>query len=410
MTDTLAEGGQVFVVATRIAQLDQNGQPLSGESVFVTDTLMKCTFTPVLETGDDIAIKQASGDLSVFTKHGDMVKHGTVNLEITRPDPYLEQACAGGVVFNDTSPALGPPSAGDPSFQHLATGGTLAAATYGYKFTNYTTYGETTASAETTVATTGATSRVYIQFGAGSFQMGAYGLQVYGRTPGNEGVLANIIDIGQQTADAVAAATITAVGFSAHPLTKPIPAGYTFTINGDTNTPPIFFVTTEEAGIGAESVNVESIAVATMIASAVLLPTFIDTGAATPGGFPPLVDLSGGPGNDVGYQSPVLGPVANPNGVSLEFWAKRIKDGYQATDYPFEHWVFPRCANMHIMPRDFTNANIATIMEGDVFQNSNWGSGPAGDFPFDSTKWYQRKACGALTVPTPSVVPVAALY
>ena len=38
----------------------------------------------------DIEVKNASGDLSVFSKHADMIKYYTMSLELATPDPALE--------------------------------------------------------------------------------------------------------------------------------------------------------------------------------------------------------------------------------------------------------------------------------------------------------------------------------
>ena len=63
------------------------------------------------------------------------------------------------------------------------TGGTLAAATYGYRVSAYNQYGETTASTTVTQATTGTTSTVTVSWTAVT---GALGYRVYGRTSGSE--------------------------------------------------------------------------------------------------------------------------------------------------------------------------------------------------------------------------------
>ena len=52
-------------------------------------------------------------------------------------------------------------------------------------------------------------------------------------------------------------------------------------------------------------------------------------------------------GQVVGAQAPPLGsvPTAQVNGVSFEFWTKRVGPGGQAQDYAWWHFVFPRFAN-----------------------------------------------------------------
>ena len=87
---------------------------------------------------------------------------------------------------------------------------------------------------------------------------------------------------------------------------------------------------------------------------------------------------------------------------SIEVFQRAIEKGVQAVKQPFIHWIFPRCQNFHVTTRDLTNANTQTVMEGDAFQNLNWGSGPVGDWPAASTSWYGRARCGRTIVPTAS--------
>jgi hypothetical protein len=195
------------------------------------------------------------------------------------------------------------------------------------------------------------------------------------------------------------------------PLTKPIPVGFQFQVLPDTNNPKIVFTTTAPSGIGAISLAVTaSQSVTTTIATGgAITPCFFDTGAVVPSGAVPTVDWTAGPGTGTGYQAPTLGIVGNPNGVSIEFWEKRISTGQQATDYPYWRYVLPRVQNMHIESHDITNANLQTIMTGQAFQNPNWGTGPDGSWNIDTTKWRQRQICGVQTIPAinPAAVPAA---
>jgi hypothetical protein len=408
MPTTYNPGGSIWVTRTRISQLSSNGQPAAGSSTYTTDTMMKATLTPVIETGDDIAIKAASGDLSVFGKHGDMIKYGTLSLELTLPDPQLEAICCGGVIFNDNSAALGLPTGLTVVTQ--ATLGTLPASTYGYRATQYNTYGESLAEAEVTVTTTGGTSANVLS--GVTVAAGAIGVGYYGRILGEEQLLGYQVAIGTQATSA-ASGTGTVTTLAVTSLTHSIPAGYTFQIAGDTNTPKIVFTTTTAAGVGALGLNVTaSQSVTTTIAAGNIVPVFVDNGSLVPFQQPfqtlPLEDLTAGPGNAIGYQAPIPGPVAQPSGVSMEFWSVRQIDGFTAPDIPYYRTVLPRVANMHIQPRDYTNANLQTVMEGQAFRNPNWGSGPFGDWTFDSSQWYQRAPSGIQVLPAVGVAPVQA--
>lgn len=395
----------IWAVATRICALDIEGYPDPGNAMYVTEQMLKTTATPVKETGDDIAIKNASGNLGAFGKHGDMVKYGTIALELAIPDPALEQICAGGTLLASAAAALGEPSGLTTTGQ--ITLGELAAGTYGYRVSQYNSFGESLALADVsgTVASGSAgTMVVYAKPAAG-----ALGLRVYGRTIGIEQLLGVIPNIGEQeTNHSIATGEPTSIVVKA--LTKSIPAGTKFQLEGDTNSPKIVFTTTAFCPIGVVSVPVTvSQSITTEIATTKkLLPVFVDTGAITPSGNLPQEDQTAGPGENVGYNAPELGPVANEKGVSIEVFAKAIEHGRQAVKQPFVHWVFPRVQNMSIQPRDLTNANTATIVEGQAFENPNWGSGPVGDWPSASTSWYGRLRCGRAIVPKPSYEKQAA--
>jgi hypothetical protein len=405
MATPIANGAAIWVSVMRLTALDVNGYPAAGANSFVSAVPLKATLTPVMETGDDIAVKNAAGDLVAWGKHGDMVKYGTVALELALPDPQLEQLLCGGTVYNATGTALGAPTG--LTLTTGTTGGTLAAGPYAYRVTQYNSYGETTPGTEVSATTTGSTGIVTLS--GVTMAAGALGVRIYGRLQGTEQLLGYYVNIGSQ-APSAASGTGSVTSLSVTALTSPIPAGYTFQIAGDTNSPKVTFTTSQAVGVGATTLPVNAVTVGTTIAAGVINPVFVDTGAVTPSGAVPTVDLSAGPGNAVGYQAPALGNVADPNGISLEMWQKRMINGQQATDYPWYRIVLPKCINFHIQPRDFTNANQQTVMEGQAWHNPNWGTGPFGDYPLDSTKWYQRKVDGSQVLPVASVTPVAALY
>ena len=158
--NTVEPGGAIWVVATRLSALDPNGFIIPGADVFVTDTLLKVTVTPVNEAGDAPTIKNAAGNLGVYAKKGDIRKWDTINIELVTPDPQLEALLTGGTVYNDTSVALG--AGGTPTVAAVTTGGTLAALTYDYAVANYNQYGQSTIGPDVTVTTTGSTSKVVI--------------------------------------------------------------------------------------------------------------------------------------------------------------------------------------------------------------------------------------------------------
>ena len=405
----LATGAAVWAVATRITQLDPNGYVISGSNSYTTNELIKATITPVNTTGDAIEIKNAAGDLAVWALHGDMMKWKTVALDMALPDPQLEAACAGGTLLGSTAAALGLTTGLTVTGQ--TTLGLLPAGTYGYRATQYNSFGESVAEAEVTVTNTGTTSTNVLS--GVTPAAGALGVGYYGRTIGGEALLGYQPVIGTQGPLTSASGTGTVTSLAITALTSPIPKGYTFTISTDPNSPLIVFTTTAEAGVGATTLLVsasQSVTTTIPVSTSVLDPVFVDTGAIVPTSRSPLTDLTAGPGASIGYGQSAPGPVGNPNGVSIEFFEKRIINGYQAADYPYWHYVMPRVANMIIGARDVTNANLQTMLTGQAFLNPNWSSGPAGDWPFASTFIDARTPCGAQIVPVAGVTPVAASF
>jgi hypothetical protein len=404
MTNTVNPAGSVWAVVARATPLDAFGNPIPGTGTIVTNLMVKATMTPVYEAGDAIAIKTAAGELGVYAIHGDIPKWYTVSLEFATPDPYLEQLLTGGTVYSTSSTALGAVTGLTATAE--TTGGTLAAAEYGYKVAQYNAYGPSIPSSEVVITTTGTTGAVRLT--GFTFAAGALGANFYGRTLGVPQKIGSIYNLTTlPTTTSLAAGTVTTVPCAL--TTVAIPAGYTFTITGDTNTVPVLFTVSQTVVAGSVAIPVNSVTVATTIAGGLVIPTFVDTGAVTPSGLPPLSDMSAGPGNNVGYQTAVMGMTSNPNGIALELWQKRIINGTQATDYPYQWYVFPMVKNLHIMPRNFTNANLESVYEGEAFPNALFGTGPAGTWPWDSTEAYQWSVCGTDVVPVASVAPVAAL-
>lgn len=393
----------IWVVATRLQTLDAFGFVDPSAATYTSYQLMKCTITPVIETGDDIVVKNASGDLSVFAKHADMIKYYTVALDLATPDPALEQMLAGGTALSSVAAPLGTPTGLTVTTQ--TTLGSLPTATiFGYRATQYNAFGESLAQADVSVTTGAGATNCNVISGVvlGATALGA---RIYGRTVGGELLLGSYVNIGTQATSAVSG-TGAVTSLSVTALTKAIPSGYTFQIAGDTNTTKIVFTTVAFAPVGATTLAVSaSQSVTITIAAGNIVPVFVDTGVLSTSGQPavPLSDSTGGPGL-AGYQAPALGSVnsAISAGVSIELYEKAILGGTQATVQPYWRWLIPAYKNGHIMPRDLTNANTQTLIEGQAFENPNWGSGGFGDWPFDSSKAIQRMRCGPAIVPVPS--------
>ena len=396
---------QVFSTVTRFSQLDQNGFPPVGGTVFTTTQLLKATFTPALENGVDLVTINANGDIAQHYKHGDMPKYYTMTVECATPDPQLHALLTGGTLLSASNTALGAVT-GTITATGQITLGSLPAATYGYRVTQVNQYGESGASSEVTgsVASGAAGTMVVAGYVPAA---GASGVNVYGRTPGGEQFLGTQVNIGSQATSATSG-TGTVTSLSVTALTKAIPAGFTFQIAGDTNSPKIVFTTTQAAGAGATALAVAaSQNVTTAIAAGNIVPCFVDTGVLTPFGAYPSTDTTAGPGV-VGYQSPALGIVGNPYGVAIEFWGKAIINGTQASTLPWWRWAVPGVRNLHEDARTFEAALLPNVYVGEGFENPNWGAGPVGDWQFDSSKVFQYVRASSSTLPTASLSPTTA--
>jgi hypothetical protein len=82
-------------------------------------------------------------------------------------------------------------------------------------------------------------------------------------------------------------------------------------------------------------------------------------------------------GQTVGWQAPLVGVDATPNGVAIEVWSIANVGGRQASVNPYWHWVFPY-AQMHSAgERAIQNDLMATSFEGWAVGNVGFGDGPA---------------------------------
>ena len=347
----------VFVGALQVVSLDPQGYVDAGASTFATANTVKLSINPQIETGDDIVIKGASGNIVVRAKHGDMPKYHTVQLELANPDPYLEQALAGGLLQSSTAAALGAPS----GLAVIAgtTGGQLPAGTYGYRASQYNAFGESLAQNDVSGSVaSGTTGQVIVE--CPTLTAGALGARIYGRTIGQEQLIGAIPNIGTQaTSAASGAGAVTSLAVTA--LTSAIPQGTTFILSTDTNTPKIVFTTTAFAPAGVVTIPVSaSASITTTIPAGTIIPVLVDTGVITPNGALPKSDLTGGAGV-MGYQEADLGIVGNPNGVGLVAFADAYVDGIQNPTYPWFVHILPKVTGLHRLQRDLTNANAQTV-------------------------------------------------
>ena len=92
----LTPTASIWSVATRITALDSEGYPDPGNAMYVTEQKLKLDANQTQETGDEIKLKNATGNLAVYAKHGEIPIWGKVNLELAIPDPAIEALLTGG--------------------------------------------------------------------------------------------------------------------------------------------------------------------------------------------------------------------------------------------------------------------------------------------------------------------------
>lgn len=96
-----------------------------------------------------------------------------------------------------------------------------------------------------------------------------------------------------------------------------------------------------------------------------------------------VVLTAGGGGK--GWQFPPVGEIGG-NGVSIEWWTKRIVSGALSQVHPYAQWAAPRVRSLKLGPREFSNTAQHALISGQCNENDNWGDGPGNDFDADSSK------------------------
>jgi len=115
-----------------------------------------------------------------------------------------------------------------------------------------------------------------------------------------------------------------------------------------------------------------------------------------------VIEGTGSPAPDIGYQAPAVGVAPVPNGVSIEFWTRAILNGAVAASLPYLHWVLPR-ATINLSS-EFTAEEgnpLLPVFDGTLAENSMWGTGPNSAWTGDSSRVWQWKR--EATIPDLSV-------
>lgn len=91
----------LYAVALRVSRLNAAGAtPAGASNMFVTNSLVKVTFTPEYETGDNITKKDGQGRTCVDVKQSDTLKRITLNsVELCEVDPEASELIGGGSIL-----------------------------------------------------------------------------------------------------------------------------------------------------------------------------------------------------------------------------------------------------------------------------------------------------------------------
>lgn len=112
----------------------------------------------------------------------------------------------------------------------------------------------------------------------------------------------------------------------------------------------------------------------------------------------------------VGQAAPAIGVISQQaqNGVSIEVWAKRIRNGVVDSTNPYAWYVFPKVTNLKLTNANHENAAHLPAISGQMYENVNWYNGPLNDWPAASDKTWQwlpwptapESSCGYQTITT----------
>ncbi len=105
----------------------------------------------------------------------------------------------------------------------------------------------------------------------------------------------------------------------------------------------------------------------------------------------PTSELLTASGGRVGFAAPALG-LLEGDGVSVEMWAKRIKNGALDLDFPYQWWVLPLVKNFSEGDKTLDSGAQHTVLKGQAFENTGFFDGPANDWPSNdapATRAYQ---------------------
>lgn len=176
--------------AIRVGRLAADGTPMAGPgNLYVSNQFVKLTWDGEYEAGQEFTTRNACGALVVAFKDRDVAKRYKLGLELSVPDPELEEIITGAATI--APPALTTPAA--PTLaQSTVAGNTLTLlGTFQYQVTAFNGLGESLPNAApVTVTLTTTNNTVTVTMPA--TQAGQTHWRIYGRSAGTMGLLATI--------------------------------------------------------------------------------------------------------------------------------------------------------------------------------------------------------------------------
>lgn len=96
-------------------------------------------------------------------------------------------------------------------------------------------------------------------------------------------------------------------------------------------------------------------------------------------------------GAAVGQAAPAIGVISQQaqNGISIELWAKRIRNGVLDPTFPYAWWVFPKVTNVKLTNANHENAAHLPAFALELYENTNWFNGPLNNWPVASDRAWQ---------------------
>jgi hypothetical protein len=175
--------------AIRAARLGADGTPQAGPgNLYVSNQFIKLSWKAEYEAGQEFVTRNACGGLVVTFKDRDIAKRYAIGLELSVPDPELEEILTGAPMVQATS--LGTPAG--PTLAQ-GTGGSLTLlSTEQYQVTWFNGVGESLPNASpVTITLTGSNNQVTVTQPASPPATATY-WRVYGRSAGLMGLLATV--------------------------------------------------------------------------------------------------------------------------------------------------------------------------------------------------------------------------